>query len=128
MNKLICLLIVVVFVFSGMGAGITVVGEVSNSSIINENIVISHLRISKVDKYVKVDFNEENSLLLLPGKPIIPFVKKTFILAFGSKIDDVNIVFSKVDEQKLSGKIKPAENTVTPLNANTVLNNCKEDI
>ena len=128
MNKLICLLIVVVFVFSGMGAGITVVGEVSNSSIINENIVISHLRISKVDKYVKVDFNEANSLLLLPGKPIIPFVKKTFILPFGSKIDDVNIVFSKVDEQKLSGKIKPAENTVTPLNANTVLNNCKEDI
>ena len=121
MKKIVCLLIVGIFVLSGLGASVST-GKDSDFKTIEEKFVLSQPSISGADEYIRVDFDEANSFLLDPGKPLIPAVKKTYVLPFGTKIENVEFVFSDVEEQTLSEKIKPCNDVVVPINTNSVSN------
>jgi len=110
MRKFLSILVVVIFVLSGLGA------VVNSNEIIDESetIKISEPVISESEQFVKIDFKESTTVLLDSGKPIIPIVKKTYYYPFGTKINAVNVDFSEINEISLSKKIKPSPEPSVP--------------
>lgn len=97
-------LITVFLVFSGVG----ITATEDNSIIKQEYIEITPPVVTEAKQYLKVDFNESTSFMFNPGKPMIPIISKTFTLPFGSKIKEVDVIFSNEQKIPLSNEIKPA--------------------
>ena len=74
----------------------------------NKSITISKPIINNVDEYISVDFEQSTSHIMELGRPMLPVFTEVFVLPFGSKIDEVDVTFSDIDEMKLAKKIQPA--------------------
>jgi hypothetical protein len=83
------------------------VKNIETIEILNDIIKLSDFNIEKTDDYVKINMADSNSNLLVPGKPVIPVITKSYTFPFGTIIDDISV---KIDlkDYLLNGKIQPS--------------------
>ena len=103
--KGLTILMIAILILSGFG---TAAMFNSNSSRIEETILVSQPDIITERDYNIVTLNESTSFLQNPGKPILPIITKVYTLPFGSKIDSIDVIFSEKKEIILDKDIKPA--------------------
>ena len=94
MRKMLSILVVSILVIGVFGA-VANLNEMPNET---ESITISTPIVTDSNEFVKIDFEESSSILLDPGKPEIPIVKRTYTFPFGTKINSVYIDFSGTDK------------------------------
>jgi len=62
--------------------------------------------------YTIVELNESNSVLTNAGEPILPIICKKYVFPLGTKIKNVNVIFSGERRFFLTKKITPASSPV----------------
>ncbi|UCF13444.1 MAG: peptidase C25 [Thermoplasmatales archaeon] len=110
MKKILPILAVFILVLSGLGA--VAVTESDEKLLNEESVLLSAPIFKKEDSYLTVDFKEATSMLLDTGKPMLPVVTKVYTFPLGTKIDDVAVTFSEINQQVLSKKIMPSPEPV----------------
>jgi hypothetical protein len=107
MKKMICLFIIGVLVFSGLGAfGGLVDG---NEKLISEKIFFSQPTIIEEQNHILVKLAEANTNSWSSGKPILPMISKVYNFPLGTIIDKVQVSFSENNEMKISKQIEMAQ-------------------
>ena len=125
MKKILPILIVGILVLSGLGAVALTDDNTYNEKFEEESIVISEPVIEDAGQYVKVNIEEATTSILEPGKPMLPVVTQVFTFPFGTKISNVDVSFSEVNELVLPKKVQPAPE---PVQMNTELEMVSEPI
>jgi len=105
MKKIISSVIIGFLIIGGLGA--VAFDNSDHITKIKEIIHISQPVIKDSDKYVNIDFEESDSYICNPGKPLLPTVTRIFTFPLGTKIVDVD-VRCEYEEYVLSKKIHPA--------------------
>jgi hypothetical protein len=72
-----------------------------------ESITVSEPVVAQVDQYLTVNLDRSNSCLSKTGEPMVPVIRKVFILPPGSKVDRVDVSFSPAQETVLSRQLLP---------------------
>jgi hypothetical protein len=105
MNKIVPIMITGILILSGFGV---IAIDNSNSTLqVKEIIRISQPIFHNIGGYLSVDFEESDSFICEPGKPLLPVVTKAFTFPLGTNIVTVD-VDCKYKEYILSKKIQPA--------------------
>ena len=73
-----------------------------------ESFCISTPSISVIDGFVSVDVVESSSSLIDYGKPVLPVVTRVFNFPIGTKIKNVDVIFSDEKELSLSKRVEPS--------------------
>lgn len=107
------------FVLSGIGTGATTDIRDTALRTISESVTVSELVIKDTGLYVTVTFDEAASVLLDPGKPLLPVVTKVFVFPFGTRILDVTVRASEAREISISKPVIPASEP-TPIGSTVV--------
>ena len=112
MKKILSLCIIVFLLISGFG----VVAFDNRDAIIKvkEIMYISQPTIKYRDEYVSIGFEESESFIYEPGKPLLPVVTKIFTFPLRTKIIDV-IVNCEWEDFILSKKIQNQHSQKLPL-------------
>ena len=115
MKKIIPILIVGLFVLSGLGA---VALPVDEQKVIEQSktILFSDPIINEEGKYISIKLDEATSELREVGKPTIPVVTKVFVFPSETIIEEVEVTFSGVKTEVLSKPVIPARKSI-PLSA-----------
>ena len=100
------LLVVGIFVLSGLGAVAGTEGEKEN--FVSETISFSTPITNEKTDYVSIELTEATSSSMETGKPMLPVVTKVYTFPFGTSVDNVEVSFSDVIEQEISKPIEPA--------------------
>lgn len=111
MRKYIIFIIVGILILNGLAA--TAFQENNGNSIV-EKLRFSKPLIEDNGKHISISLDEGNSLLMQPGQPILPTYKKTFIFPLGTKIIDVYVTTSGVNQFKISKNVIQASEPPTP--------------
>jgi len=106
LRKLLPLLVVGIFVLSGLGAVAGTEGEKEN--FVSETISFSTPITNEKTDYVSIELTEATSSSMETGKPMLPVVTKVYTFPFGTSVDNVEVSFSDVIEQEISKPIEPA--------------------
>lgn len=109
MKKIIPIIVVGIFVLSGLGAVAGTDSEEKN--FISEKFIISQPTICESENYVSLELSEANSNYWNEGKPEMPAISKVYTFPFGTSIDDVDVTFSDYTEKVLSKPINPTPET-----------------
>ena len=83
-----------------------------------ESVIFSEPEIKDDDQYITLNIQESSSILLDPGKPILPVYTKIFEFPFGTKIKSVNCKPSQIGQKSIKKEIRPSPKPV-PLGLNT---------
>ena len=83
------------------------VKNIDTIEILNDIIKLSDFNIEKSNDYVKIVMVDSNSNLLVPGKPVIPVITKSYTFPFGTLVDDISVNIDSKD-YILNGKIQPS--------------------
>ncbi len=75
---------------------------------IQERMVFSDPTVNEQSKTTRISLSEATSTLLGPDNPQLPIVSKTFILPFGTDIQDVTVRFEETQQYEISYPIVPA--------------------
>ncbi len=94
MKKFLSILIVGLFVLSGLGAVAFPNGK--DISTDHQIISISSPIINEIDGYVTIDVKESTSMIMSTGKPMLPVFSKTYIYPVGTQIEDVQVSMDTV--------------------------------
>jgi len=87
-RKMLPLLVVGIFVLSGLGA---VTGtEVDEESIMVEKFFFSKPIVRTQNEYISINIDEANSFIMEQGKPMLPSYVHTFTFPFGTEIKSVS--------------------------------------
>ena len=106
MKKIITILVLGIFVLSGLGAAAGTESEKENFK--SETIIFSQPIIREKTDYVTIELTEATSGSWETDKPMLPIVTKVFTFPFGTRIDSVDVTFSEVIEKEISKPIQPA--------------------
>ena len=123
MKKILPFIVVTILVVGGFGAFATT--DKKNYDIIKikeVSIVISEPVIIDTGQYITVNIKEATSVLLEPGKPMLPVITQVFTFPFETKIISVDITISDADELILQKEIQPAP-TPVPMNVGIKVTN-----
>jgi len=115
MRKIFPIVVFLILIISGIGAGSYLERTDSNSELSNQSeyIILSDPVIKeKVEGHLLLDFEESNSYINNIGEPILPIISKRYVFPFGTKIEDIQISFSDIKEYGLSNKIKSGSSPV----------------
>ncbi|GEM_PF-319266 len=112
-SKIFPVAVVTLFLLSGMTAmGLPETKDNKlQDTIETVSIRTSEPIITEGDEYVTVDLEEETSLLLETGKPIIPVISRTFTFPYGTQISGINVI-SDMEEYRITQKIMPSPRPV----------------
>lgn len=116
MKNIIPLVIVGLFVLSGFGAGGFLVKYEPESEleILSEIVEFSQPMIKDYNNdYLFIELKEANGNLKTTGEPILPIVMRKYTFPLGTKINDIQVSFSDIQQYSLSKKIAPAPIPVT---------------
>ena len=127
MSKIYITFIMLVIILSGIGTAALTDNSIYNVKNLKESFVISEPIIKDEDQYVTVNLEESTSSLLHVGKPVLPVVTRVFTLPFGSKIINVDIIFSEENEIVLSKEVLPGSEPVFISNELKSLNKTVKD-
>jgi len=111
MKKLTTLMIIFCLVLGGLGATAIKITEKHEHQFKQTTLdLLTHqVTITDVDEqYVRVSCNNEETLLLNPGKPILPKMTRVFELPFGATDISVEVNPINVDTQQIQKQIQPA--------------------
>lgn len=106
MKKIFPILIVGILVISGLGA--FAVEQTTKENIITDNFTISTPKIIEKGDYISIDLADANSNYLEKDKPYLPVVSKIYTFPFGTKIENVDVIFSNIITEKLLKPIEPS--------------------
>ena len=109
MKKFLSILIVGLFVISGLGAVAFPDGK--DVSTDHQIISISSPVISELDGYVTINVEESTSMIMSTGKPILPVFTETFTYPVGTLIQDVQVTMDTV-KTTLDKQVQPAPKPV----------------
>jgi hypothetical protein len=114
MKKILTLLVIVIFVLSGLGAvaGTEEKIEITEYSK-SETLMISTPIIIDKENYVSVEVLEETSKSWEEDKPILPVVNKVYKFPFGTIIGNVEVTFSDPIEMEILKPIQPSSELQT---------------
>ncbi len=107
-----------IVVISGLGT--IAVSQDQNIEINKINVIFSKLIIKDEGKYVRVNLKEANSLIIEPGKPILPCYRKTFKFPIGTKIKDINV---SIEDKQIIQLDKDIIITPEPIQIREIYNN-----
>jgi len=116
MKKILSVLVIGIFVLSGLGA---VTGSESEKEI-TEKIYFSNPILQEKDEFINVDVSEAITHTYGNGEPYLPFVNRVYAFPFGTTIDNVEVTFSDIQEIQLTKKITPAPTIHTFASGNTI--------
>ena len=105
MKKLIPILVVGIFVLSGLGAVSGTDNEQKN--VITEELFFSQPEVNIKDEYVSLELTETNTYLMEQGKPMLPSYVHTFTFPFGTIIDSVTCTPKDINEKTVSKYVMP---------------------
>ncbi len=110
MKKIIPILIVGALVLSGIGA---IAYEADDNKVLEEKITfsVSEPTFSSSENFLRVNLEQETSVRMETGKPMLSVITKTVTFPAGTKINDVQVTYD-VEEYKLENKILPAPEKV----------------
>jgi hypothetical protein len=117
LKKIIPILIVGILVLSGLGAVALTDERIYTEKIEETSIIISKPVIKDIGQYVTINIDEATSSITEPGKPILPVVTEVFTFPFGTKINDVELINSNINEKVLLKDIQPTPE-LKPLGVN----------
>ncbi len=117
MKKLISILVVGIFVLSGLGA--VALTESIKENIISEEMSFSMPIVKEKDNFVTLELNQANSYIMEQGKPVLPIVVKEFIFPFGTIIKDVTCTPKNIEELTISKNILPTPEPISAEISNT---------
>ncbi len=106
MKKILSLFIVGTLVISGLGA--VALDNEKNTYKISESIHFSEPTIKQNDRYITINIKEAASSTMETGKPVLPKHTITYTFPFGTRITNVEVLFSETIEQEISRSISPA--------------------
>ena len=115
MKKILTILITGFLVLGGLGVAAIHNGAYSQTeqvTIKNTWIKSEPLTIIQEESYVKVTYEKESSLLMVPGKPLLPRIVKSFELPFGATNIDVQVALSATYEQTIDKQIQPSPSLI----------------
>lgn len=111
MRKTFTIAIIFILVLSGLGAAAI---DFEQTDQINQQILITtwkqekQLLIKEENEYLKLSYEDEQSLLMIPGKPIIPKVVQTFELPFGATNIHLEITPLQTTTKEITKQIQPS--------------------
>ncbi|KYK23835.1 hypothetical protein AYK24_00970 [Thermoplasmatales archaeon SG8-52-4] len=113
MKKILPILVFGILVLSGIGAGAIVTYKVYDEiKSEKKSIFVSEPIIKDISEYVSVDLTEKTTYLLEVGKPKIPVVTEVFTFPFGTKINSVDVSFSKTNTIVLAKEVQPVDEPI----------------
>jgi hypothetical protein len=119
MKKLFTIMIIGILLLSGIGA--FAYQEKTEYSSAFEIIQISKPLVVENDNgYSVLKIAEANSHLTNTGEPILPRITRKYVYPLGTKIRDVQVIFSDVKAQSLSKKIALAPAPSTMINGKEI--------
>ena len=111
MKKLLPLIVVGIFVLSGLGA---VAGtDFEEENVLSEKVFFSQPIVKNQEEFVSLDVTEANSVIMEQGKPMIPSYTETFTFPFGTKINDVICTPTNIQTKTLTKELMPTPKAVT---------------
>jgi hypothetical protein len=106
MKKYLVIFITTILIITGfVSAGIE--RDLNNKNIF-EKISIKQPKIKELDDFVELSLIESSKYLLNSGKPMIPKIVKTYVFPFGTKINDIQVLFSNKIEKIITKPVKPS--------------------
>lgn len=111
MKKVTAIVVMMCFILGGLEAAAIQSAENDDRTLIQETVSLSldALTLTEIDdQYLRVSLQEENELLLNPGKPILPKVTQTYVIPFGATNIDVAIIGSEPIQQTIAKQIQPS--------------------
>jgi hypothetical protein len=108
MNKILPILVVGIFVLSGLGAVAVTEAEKEEFKHKIASVSFSQPIIETEKEYVSINIDEANTFLRNDGKPMLPTYIQTFSFPFGTKIKKVTCTLSNFQEKTLSKHIQPS--------------------
>ncbi len=107
MKKIFSVLIIGFLILSGLGAVALNIDSEYYVKKQDEIFIISELIIENIDQYVSISLEQATSTFFDVGKPVLPVVTKLFSFPVGTKINQVEVIFSNEKVIELSKKIVP---------------------
>ncbi len=93
-----------------------------------ESVIFSEPEINEYDQYITINLQESSSILLDPGKPMLPVYTKIFEFPFGTKIKSINCKPSQINQKSVNKEIRPSPKPVLlGSNTNEVINDIFKD-
>ena len=105
-RKLLPLIVVGIFVLSGLGAVSVSIYEESEFETFS--VSFSQPILTTENEFITVDLEETNAFHMEDGKPILPSYTHTFTYPFGTKIKKVTCELGNFQQKTLSKIIKPS--------------------
>jgi len=125
MNKINTILIAGIFIFSSIGAAALKDSQNDTVKHQKESFNISEPQFVDMGQFISIRLKEATSTLFDIGKPVLPVVTQVFSLPFGSRIVQVDVVFSNEKEIQLS---KAVSLFTEPLQVTTDIDSVKESL
>jgi hypothetical protein len=106
MIKLLPLLVIGLVLFTG----VEVFAIQNATEILQEYVVFSTPSIIKTthSNYSTIELQESTAHIMKPNEPLLPVINKKYTFPFGTKIHDVDVVFSGKHNHVLAKKLLPA--------------------
>jgi hypothetical protein len=109
MKKLLSILIVGFLMLGSVG--VFAIPSNEKHSFKETNIYFSDPIIETNENYVSIDLPETNTFTWETYKPMLPVYTKVYTFSFGTKIENVDVTFSKPTKQEILKPIKPVPET-----------------
>jgi hypothetical protein len=106
MKKILSILVIGLFVLSGVGAIATPIEQ--NQKNMTATINISKPIFNEKQDYIEINLLESDSNLIQSGKPLLPKITKVYTLPFGTKITDVKVTFSEEIQETVTKLVEPS--------------------
>jgi len=113
MKKVLPILLVGILVISGFGA-VAIPGRNENKPFESiETICFSDPVIIEEKQNIRIEIENANSYLSLPGYPLLPSYITTYTFPVGTQVDDVDVIFTEAKEYVLEKEIVSSPTPVT---------------
>ena len=110
MKEILALLIVGVFVLSGIGAVALTVEESELKEV--SVVTFSQPVLKSGNEYLTINVKETNSFIMKQGKPMLPSYVKTFTFPFGTEIKSVSGTPKNIQTMTITKDIEPTPQAV----------------
>lgn len=102
-NKILTILTLGLLIFTSLNVSALDSNKNSDINICETNDAVSFtdLTIETKGEYIILNFNEANTYLNNPGKPMLPVCVKTYKFPIGTKIYDVEFFYSEVKKEAI---------------------------
>ena len=74
-----------------------------------------------INEYIFIELKESNANLEIPTEPNLPILIKKYTFPFGTKIKDIQVTFSDIQQYSLLKKVTPAPFPVASMNVREII-------